>query len=166
MSQARWWDWFYGKKKVETQIVSETKRSWFGLKLNIWLIFERFETIELRILTTFRSKKIEISIRQSLFFGFSSSWFGSPANDHGVVPKFLCNLKWPCVIFGPNWWILAQKVWRFWQFTASVFTTEARGWPTDRWNTTKRWSRDDQGVRTLWVWYDVAKKINFSCFRT
>ena len=119
------------------------------LKLNIWLIFERFETIELRILTTFRSKKIEISIRQSLFFGFGSPW--STAKDHGVVPKFLCNLKWPCVIFGPNWWILAQKVWRFWQFTASVFTTEARGWPTDRWNTTKRWSRDDQGVRTLWV---------------
>lgn len=67
MSQARWWDWFDGKKRVETQIVSETKRSWFGLKLNIWLIFERFETIELRILTTFRSKKIEISVRQSLF---------------------------------------------------------------------------------------------------
>ena len=135
---------------IKTQIVSETKRSWFGLKLNIWLIFERFETIELRILTAFRSKnfkKFKISIRQ--FFGFGSSL--SRANHHGVVPEFLCNLKWPCVIFGPNWWILAQKVWRFWLFTASVFTTEARGWPTDRWNTTKRWSRDDQGVRTLLV---------------
>ena len=55
---------------IKTQIVSETKRSWFGLKLNIWLIFERFETIELRILTALRSKnfkKFKISIRQSRF---------------------------------------------------------------------------------------------------